>query len=199
MPSFETAWNTCGSQRWQSSCLLVACQHVSLRAQDPAAKPASSRGNILKDWLSSSDSAAAFIAKLSESDTSFGPYNVVFIDANACSAVYHSNRGQQRTQQLSPGLTAVSNGELNDVWPKMRRGKARLSPILSHLAGASAGTSEPPAIPWQEMFAVMCDTEQARGEELEHTGWPPHIEQRLSSMFVQDMDVGPVQLLACAS
>ena len=66
---------------------------------------------------------------LADHDTAYGGYNLVCGDVTSKRLWYRNNRGAS-TQELTPGLHSLSNGQKSDVWPKMRRGGQLLQPML---------------------------------------------------------------------
>jgi uncharacterized protein with NRDE domain len=98
-----------------------------------------SRGEIVTDFLTSTDSPDTFLNRLHESPSQYGGYNVVCGDAASKQVAHHSNRMSMNSTPLGAGLHAMSNGPMFDVWPKMKRGKALLKPLLEDqsLRGAS--------------------------------------------------------------
>ena len=72
-----------------------------------------SRGDLLKDFLSGngrySDIAATDYSQ-------FNPFNLITVTQDE--ALVLSNRPDQRTIPLEPGIHGLSNGQINQPWPK---------------------------------------------------------------------------------
>jgi hypothetical protein len=92
------------------------------------------RGEIVADFLSSSDSPEAFLRRLHEGPSQYAGYNVICGDAATGEVTHYSNRANVTPTPLRAGLHAMSNGPMSDVWPKMARGKALLQPLLEDLS-----------------------------------------------------------------
>jgi uncharacterized protein with NRDE domain len=80
--------------------------------------------------------------------------------------------------KLENGLYGLSNHLLDTPWPKVVRGKKKLTPIL----GKSNLTSE-------ELMEFLYDTEVAT-ENLPRTGVSAELESALSSMFIKTTNYG---------
>ena len=82
----------------------------------------SSRGDLLKDFLSATGSYANLdIDQLSE----FNPFNLVTVSDDQ--AVVHSNRPENTSQALPAGIHGLSNGTLEQPWPKTKYLNASLA------------------------------------------------------------------------
>ncbi|MEW4468223.1 NRDE family protein [Parasphingorhabdus sp. JC815] len=82
-----------------------------------------SRGDLLKDYLS----GHGRFAELSTTRFSeFNPFNLITVDRNQ--AFIHSNRPDTVSDVLAPGIHSLSNGPLNNPWPKA----AHLNSVLEH-------------------------------------------------------------------
>lgn len=90
---------------------------------DPARK---SRGALLQDLLS----GTGHYALASEADLDdFNPFNLITVQGGQ--AVFWSNRPGPVRRALTPGLYGLSNGALDEPWPKTERLKTLLADWLS--------------------------------------------------------------------
>ncbi|CAN5397314.1 NRDE family protein [soil metagenome] len=90
---------------------------------DPARQ---SRGALLKDQLS----GEGRYAEATEADLGdFNPFNL--ITAQGDEALFWSNRPKPVRRTLTPGLYGLSNGALDEPWPKTQRLKTILDDWLS--------------------------------------------------------------------
>lgn len=129
-----------------------------------------SRGALVSDFVCGADTPAAFVRKLAINGADYGGTNLFTGDHDS---LWHwSNRGEV-TQLMAPGLYGLSNGMLEDDWPKMRRGRAALLRLIA------ADTLDEEAL-----FAVLTDRTPAADHELPDTGVGRDMERALSSIFI---------------
>lgn len=129
-----------------------------------------SRGSLVSDYLRSSFSPAAFVRGLDADAAEYGGTNLF---VGTPDALWHwSNRGAV-TRLMAPGLYGLSNGMIEDDWPKMRRGREG----LARLVGAND-------IDEDAMFALLADRTPGDEHELPDTGVGRDMERTLSSIFI---------------
>lgn len=87
---------------------------------------------------------------------------------------------QQCQHKLTAGFHSICNGALDDIWPKMARGKNLLEDYVKK-------TSD---IDVERLFCLMQDNTIAPEELLPNTGIPFEWEQKLSSIFITSPDYG---------
>ena len=92
----------------------------------------SSRGDLLKDFLTSNDRYACLDT---ESFADFNPFNLITVAGDE--AAIHSNRPDGSSEILRPGIHGLSNGTIAKPWPKSERLNAALSRWIK------AGSGEP--------------------------------------------------------
>ncbi|WP_110456835.1 NRDE family protein [Shewanella algidipiscicola] len=114
---------------------------------------------------------------LSEHHQRYNPFNLLFghRDQLYC---YHSL--DNSLKQLTPGFHAISNGALDDIWPKMAKGTRALEQQLSQ--------TTPPNI--DALLAIMTDQSQAQDSELPQTGIALEWERLLSSIYIKHPEYG---------
>ncbi len=133
---------------------------------------AASRGHLVRSFLQREESIPAFIHKLIASAHAYNGFNLIF--GSGAELFWFASRGK-RLCRLAPGIHALSNGLLNEPWPKAVRGARGLGRLLQR--------PEPPCE--DELFALLADTRQAPEEDLPHTGIGMEWERFLSSMFIR--------------
>ena len=101
------------------------------------------------------------------------------ISANA-TQLFCFDSTQQRQHKLTTGFHSICNGGLDDIWPKMARGKNLLEDYVKQ-------TSD---IDVERLFSLMQDNTIAPDELLPCTGIPLEWEQKLSSIFIKTPDYG---------
>ncbi|WP_299495906.1 NRDE family protein [uncultured Shewanella sp.] len=90
------------------------------------------------------------------------------------------NSQTQKDTCLSPGFHAISNGALDEIWPKMAKGNHALEQYLN---------SHSKPIP-SELLMLLTDPQQAEDKYLPHTGISLDWERLLSSIFIKHPKYG---------
>ncbi len=136
-----------------------------------------SRGELVKAFATSDTSAADFIAGIASHAHEFGRFNLLLGDGQELHCV--GNHPRFHTQEVAPGLHALSNAGLDTQWPKTRRAQHALSTWLSrHTQDAAM------PVDCEPLFAALADTTPAADSELPDTGVGIAIERLLSPPFV---------------
>lgn len=150
---------------------------VLLNVRDlPAFDPqAASRGAIIDNFLASQSSAIDFAAEMSECTIKYNPYNLLLCDGNEL--VYFCNQPGCKPQVLAPGLYGVSNGGLDEGWPKVAKGKGAVRSLLANWSIDKA-------------FSLLANRQQANDDMLPETGVPLDLERLLSSLFIVSDNYG---------
>lgn len=129
-----------------------------------------SRGELPVHFLESNASPEAYVRQVHEQRTDYGPFNLLAGDR--ASLWYGSSHAGP--VPVTPGVHALSNGLLDEPWPKSRR-----------VATALRGHTESGAAPdVDRLFRLMDDREEAPDEELPDTGVGTELERFLSSPFI---------------
>ena len=104
----------------------------------------------------------------------YAGFNLLVGDIN--SLYYLTNDNQSTPTQLTPGYYGLSNGVLDEPWPKVSKGKQRFQELAS----------QPSALTTDRLIELMDDREKAPDHELPSTGLSLALERRLSSAFIQN-------------
>lgn len=104
------------------------------------------RGEILQQYLTSDSHPADFARRLEHDADVYAGYNVICGDAAQEALVHYSNRDGAPPVTLTPGLHALSNGDMREDWPKMRRGKEQLLPVLRSIGESGAHAQAPASV-----------------------------------------------------
>lgn len=129
-----------------------------------------SRGTLVSDYVCGSDGPAGFVRRLDAEANDYGGTNLFAGDADK---LWHwSNRGSV-TRLMAPGLYGLSNGRLEDDWPKMRRGRQALAKLVSA-----------DALDEESLFSLLTDRTPGADHELPDTGVGRDMERTLSSIFI---------------
>lgn len=131
-----------------------------------------SRGLLPQAFLESTASPERFCRTLESEQHHYAGFNLLVGDRHHL--WYLGNRGAP-AQAVAPGLYGLSNGLLNDPWPKVERGKR-------HLAAAGDGL--------RDLLAVVNDRDQPADRELPDTGVPPELERLVAPVFIRSPEYG---------
>ncbi|MFQ6372094.1 NRDE family protein [Shewanella sp. YIC-542] len=107
----------------------------------------------------------------------YNPFNLLYGSANG---LFCCNSLSGQIQPLTPGYHAISNGALDDIWPKMARGTQALQQLIGRQQTVNSNT----------LLDIMRDETQANAGQLPTTGIDRAWEQKLSSIFIQHPDYG---------
>ncbi|MCC6559156.1 MAG: NRDE family protein [Polyangiaceae bacterium] len=135
-----------------------------------------SRGALAFDFVCGGDAPLDFVREAAAHAADYGGVNLF---AGAGESLWHwSNRGDVM-RPLSPGLYGLSNGMLEDDWPKMRRGRE----ALTRLVAADAVDEE-------ALFELLADRTPGDDDDLPDTGVGRDLERMLSPIFIAGEDYG---------
>lgn len=153
---------------------LAAVTNVRERALAAAAQ---SRGALVRNFVNSEQSAAAFAKALAGDAATYGPFNLLLWDGGEL--IYTGNRPAPHWRALPAGIYGLSNGELDEPWPKVRRAKDALH---AWIATAPAELAMLDAGP---LFRALADEAPAIDAELPDTGIGLEFERRLAPLFIR--------------
>jgi uncharacterized protein with NRDE domain len=140
---------------------------------DPAAP---TRGTLVPGVLADAGPIAAALAHVRTSTARHNGYNLVA--GESLDLVSTSNR-HAGVRVLARGVHGVSNGPIDDAWPKTRRMTDRVARWIER----RQSDIEP-------LFAALADRTQAPDSELPSTGVPLERERLLSAIFIRDERYG---------
>jgi len=124
-----------------------------------------SRGHLVRDFLTGTESTESFLAALNEQALYYGPFNLLLFDGGACH--YASNRTS--STRLGPGIYALSNAPLGSPWPKVRRARDGISACLEE------------SDPRQYLFELLADTDNQASSAQNGSQMPEHT----STLFIK--------------
>lgn len=133
-----------------------------------------SRGLLPVEFLTSGGSAAGSAAALVADADHYAPVNLVVDDGG--DTWWATNHPRVVSARIAPGVHGLSNGGLDEPWPKVTKGIAELSGQLD-------------ATP-EVLLDLLYDTAIADDDTLPHTGVPIDVERGLSAMFVDMGEYG---------
>lgn len=130
-----------------------------------------SRGELTAAFLRGTDEPRAYLEGVEARGSDYGGYTLVVSDLERMVCI--SNRGRS-IEEIAPGIHGLSNHLLDTPWPKVTRGKERLSRLMkADESGLIRG-----------LFDVLEDRTVAPDAELPDTGVGLPRERELSCAFV---------------
>jgi uncharacterized protein with NRDE domain len=147
--------------------------------RDPVAfkKNAPSRGKLIKNYLSNSLTAAAYIKRVSGNSNEFNGFNIICADGTDM-FVYSSRNGH--LQKLASGIYGLSNSLLDTPWTKVVWGKKALAAAMDKKGGDLEAA----------LFDLLADRRIAPDKKLPSTGISLERERLLSAIFVNSYGYG---------
>ena len=134
-----------------------------------------SRGDLVKDFLSSDESPASYLDKLNRIGKGFEGYNLIFGDTKEL--FYHSNKGP--STGIEPNTYGLSNHLLDTPWPKINKGKFLFNRCI-----------EVGDLDKETFFDILSNREKAPDSELPETGVGLEKERMLSPIFIKSENYG---------
>ncbi|MGK0498477.1 MAG: hypothetical protein ACJAYG_000106 [Oceanicoccus sp.] len=134
-----------------------------------------SRGALCTDFLNSTHSPEQYLQKLQSTQTHYAGFNLLVGDGQTL--FYFSNQ-QGLIIELTAGIHGLSNGLLNEDWPKVTSGKKNLQEVISN------------GVDNEQMLTILADQQPAGIEALPNTGIDATTELMLSSRFIQLPEYG---------
>lgn len=135
-------------------------------------KHAPSRGHLVRDFLCSGAAAADWAEQCLAVIADYAGCNLLICDG--VEMYYLTNHPAPELRLLAPGNYALSNGHIDDIWPKMQRVNASLAQLLQQ-----------PAPRTEDLLSILHDRNQASAAELPNTGIGKPLEKQLSPIFIQ--------------
>jgi uncharacterized protein with NRDE domain len=150
---------------------------TNLRGGMPPDPQAPSRGRIVPLWLTTPMPPDKFWMHVALSG--YNGFNLIATDF-ARGECYWASSAQAMPRRLQKGLYGLSNGALDDPWPKVDALKQRTQHALARHDTVDALSGE--------LFAALGDRNIAADGELPHTGVPIELERVLSAAFIRTPD-----------
>lgn len=137
---------------------------------------APSRGHLVTNYLVSGASPEAYLKSVVPSASEYNGFNLLTGDQKEF--FYYSNCREGITR-LTEGLYGLSNHLLDTPWPKVNRGKERVSQLLKRASLSP-----------DDLFDVLFDDAIAPDALLPDTGVGMERERALSAMFIKSPGYG---------
>lgn len=145
---------------------------TNVRDANPAASYPLSRGALCVDWLTGNGDAPSFAASLNY--TGYAPFNLLF--GSMIKQIHYVSTTETRPALLSNSYYGLSNGALDNDWPKVQRGKQALASAIET------------GVDLDDLLGLLSNRDLAVDELLPDTGVGLYRERLLSAAFI----VGPV-------
>ena len=139
------------------------------RAPRPAAPR--SRGELTAGFLRGTDEPRSYLEKIAPRSAEYGGHTLIVGDS---SHLYGFSNRDPAIRELPTGVHGLSNHLLDTPWPKVSRGKERLSALLTAAETDLVGG----------LFRVLADRTVAPDAELPDSGVGLQRERELSPAFV---------------
>lgn len=148
---------------------------TNVRDQRPAREEAPSRGRLVATFLREEPDPEAYLASVHPRAHRYNGFNLLV--GTPRTTYYLSNRdGSPRA--VEDGVHGMSNAQLDDAWPKVERGTARLRSIL--------GDAPTP----DQLLDGLNDRRPAPDDQLPQTGVGQETERMLSPPFIESDQYG---------
>ena len=134
-----------------------------------------SRGELTKRYLLNNMDSRDYLNQLRDHQHLYGGFNLLV--GTTRSLFYGSNR-HDNLIELPPGIHGLSNGQLNEEWPKVRQGKQALAALMERPVTAA------------DIMPILTSREQPGDSELPCTGVSIEMERVLAPRFIQTRTYG---------
>lgn len=141
--------------------------------QMPAA--ARSRGELTCNFLLSDDKPETYVRDVVHLGSNYAGFNLL---VGTSDELYYCNNQTSQSLPLAPGVYGLSNHLLDTPWPKVQRGKQRLTELLSRTVDS------------EDLLALLADPEAAPDDMLPNTGVGTIRERLLSPAFITGDNYG---------
>jgi uncharacterized protein with NRDE domain len=145
--------------------------------RDPSDKrsTARSRGELVTQFLLSSQPPSEFLSSLAGRAREYNGFNLVVGDG---AELWYFGSREGSARRIEPGVHGLSNHLLDEPWPKVVRARMAMEKALPE---------REPAAP---LFAALADGDGAPDESLPQTGVGIAWERRLASPLITGADYG---------
>ena len=145
-------------------------------------RSAPSRGGLIPAYLAQRGLPGDYLQRLETDAPGYAGFNLLLADRE--SLWYASNRAEQFSRMLPPGIYGLSNEFLDTPWPKLVRVRARFAALLEAPASTNRSTL------FAGLFAMLADREPAPPDALPPADMSPEWARKLSAPFVLDRSFG---------
>lgn len=129
-----------------------------------------SRGKLVSDFLESLVSPREYLESVKANQTDYDGFNLLVSDGKQL--LYFSNFGED-ILEVPVGIHGLSNGLLNDPWPKSVLAKKQLNEEINNIPKT------------ESLLSILTSKETFPIQKLPDTGVPKEMEIGLSSQFIR--------------
>jgi uncharacterized protein with NRDE domain len=129
-----------------------------------------SRGNLCKDYLLSNQTPFDYLTQIMQNKDKYEGFNLILGNSNSC---FYYNNKRNILSELKPGIYSVSNGILDEPWPKLIHSKSKFIELI-----------QKDNLSPENFFAYLNSKEKTSKEFLPDTGIGEEREKALSSCFI---------------
>ncbi|EON33668.1 hypothetical protein GTC6_04857 [Gordonia terrae C-6] len=129
-----------------------------------------SRGQLPVDYLLGDDDPKVYAHRVLDDAAAYDPVNLLVADRNEL--WWMTNRPEPRAERVADGVHGLSNGALDNDWPKVVDGATAMTDLV-----AADGPDE-------QYFALLADQDRPDPSRLPDTGVGPQAEAAMSSLFI---------------
>ena len=131
---------------------------------------APTRGDLVRNFLCGNQSPEKYLKQIRKVGHQYNGFNLLAGDQDQL--WYYSNHSP-KIHRIQNGFHGLSNHLLNTPWPKVTKGKSKLTPIFSQ-----------PTIDIEATFQVLCDSSNPPADQLPDTGVGTEWERILAPLFI---------------
>ena len=129
-----------------------------------------SRGKLVQSWLESKIPAEEYLKGILKLRDQYDGFNLLVSDGED---LWYLSNYAKGIQLIKPGIHGLSNGLINESWPKTDLAKAQLKRSLNENLNEN------------KLLQILKSTESYPLEQLPKTGVPPEMEIGLSPQLVR--------------
>lgn len=133
-------------------------------------KPEISRGKLVQNFVEGKSNPEDYLLGIQSEMHRYDGFNLLVSDGSKL--FYLSNFGE-KIIEISPGIHGLSNGLMNDPWPKVELAKSQLEKLIQD------------EISEGKLLDILKSTEQLPIEFLPKTGVSPEMEIGLSAQMIR--------------
>ena len=130
-----------------------------------------SRGELTREFLTGTQGPAVYVRSVEQHAAAYNGFSLIV--GNPSELWFYSNRGGG-VEKITPGVHGLSNHLLDEPWPKVKRGIAELTSLLSAPEHELAGS----------LLELLGDRSPAPDHLLPSTGIDLERERALSASFI---------------
>jgi uncharacterized protein with NRDE domain len=153
------------------------CAVTNFRTGNPESEDALSRGELVRKYLAGKMDDPEYAGYLSENGHRYSPFNLVYGDVRKMQVYCNQDQSLAR---LDDGFHSLSNGYMDQHWPKMSLGVQKLTALVDQHC----------AINIDELNIIMHDQTRPHEDDLPDTGVGRDVESLISAIFINGADYG---------